>query len=86
MIEIKDAPSDLTSINTEQGFGWTIADKLLSTVAFLLFFLAVISQWFFGFYTADYYDHTALQHRVELSNQQLMAHLNCPQKNSIIKQ
>lgn len=87
MIKIEDTLGNLPITQTEQAFEWNhISDKTLSLTAFLIFFLAVISQWAFGFYTADYYDQTALQHRVEMSNQQLMAHLNCPQKNLTTKQ
>ena len=80
MIKIEDTIDDLHASKTEQGFGWNSTDKRLSTVAFLLFFIAVISQWAYGFYAADYYDGTALQHRLEIANQQLAVTFNCPTK------
>ena len=38
----------------------TFESKGLATAALLAFAIAVISQWAFGVYTADYYDDSAL--------------------------
>ena len=38
----------------------TFESKGLATAALLVFSIAVISQWSFGFYAADYYDDSAL--------------------------
>jgi hypothetical protein len=80
MKKVDATSSDLYTIETEQCFEVNSTDKLLSTAAFLVFFIAVISQWAYGFYAADYYDGTALQHRLEIANQQLAVTFNCPTK------
>ena len=69
--------------STKPGVGFEsnhISDRALSLTAFLLFFIAVISQWGFGFYAADYYNGATLQQRLEISNQQLALVFNCPTK------
>ncbi len=38
----------------------TFESKGLATAALLVFAIAVISQWAFGVYAADYYDDSAL--------------------------
>ena len=38
----------------------TFESKGLATAALFVFAIAVISQWSFGFYAADYYDDSAL--------------------------
>lgn len=87
MIKIEGTSDNLPTTKTEQSFEWNhISDKVLSLMAFLIFFIAVISQWSFGFYAADYYDRSALQHQLEISNQQLALEFNCPQKISTTKQ
>ncbi len=42
----------------------TFESKGLATAALLVFAIAVMSQWAFGFYAADYYDDPALPKNV----------------------
>lgn len=45
-----------------------VESKRLATAALLTFAIAVISQWAFGFYAADYYDDSALPKNISSSH------------------
>lgn len=69
MESIENASLHVTDKESAQGFEWNdIADNGLATAALLLFLIALISQWGFGFYAADYYDSSAIQHSMNGSH------------------